>query len=270
MRGKISIIFTALFCCLLIPYGTEGGTSIVGGLTHERVANADETYQGVILLRNSGDEPQEVKLYQTDYLFFFDGRNIYGQPGNAPRSNANWITFSPHRLVIPPQGTSEVHYTVGVPDEENSAGTYWSMIMVEEISKNSPEASKSEKGALMVGQVIRYGIQMVTHIGNSGTSKLNFLNTRLLKDGEKRILQVDVENIGERWLRSLLWVELFNEEGNFIGRFEGRKLRIYPGTSVRYRVNLSEVPRGEYKTLVVADCGGDNLFGATYTSKFEK
>jgi len=270
MGGKIGIIFMIMLCCLPIPHRTEAGISIVGGLTHERVANVDETYQGVILVRNIGDEPQEIKLYQTDYLFFFDGTNIYGQPGNALRSNANWITFGPHRLVIPPQGTSEVHYTVEVPEGENSAGTYWSMIMVEEISKNSPEASESEKGALKVGQVIRYGVQMVTHIGQSGTRRLEFLDTKFLRGEKSWFLQIDIENIGQRWLRPLVWAELYTAEGNFNGRFEGGKFRIFPGTSVRYKVDLNGVSEGNYKVLIVADCGGDDLFGATYALELKR
>ena len=56
----------------------------------------------------------------------------------------------------------------------------------------------------------------------------------------------------------------------YIGRFEGRRKRIYPSTSVRYTVDLSNVPQGTYKALVVADSGGDYIFGANYTLKFEK
>jgi len=42
-------------------------------------------------------------------------------------------------------------------------------------------------------------------------------------------------------------------------------LGIYPGTSVRFRIDLGKNMAGTYKTLVVADCGGDELFGANYT-----
>ena len=34
---------------------------------------------------------------------------------------------------------------------------------------------------------------------------------------------------------------------------------------MRFKIDLSPVPEGTYKALVVADCGGDSLFGATYT-----
>ena len=91
-----------------------------------------------------------------------------------------------------------------------------------------------------------------------------------MKEESKRTLEVDLENIGERWLRPYLWAELYDGEGRFVGKFEACKHRIYPGTSARYRVDLSEVPKGDYKALVIADCGGDFIFGANYNLKLEK
>ncbi len=261
----------SLFLFLLIPIASEAAVSVVGGLSHERALEIGKTYQGTIFIKNHGDAPEEVRVYQTDYLFFFDGRNLYGEPGETVRSNALWITFSPRRLRVPAKGRSAVNYTIRVPDDESLTGTYWSMMMVEGMGK-PPEAVEEEKGKIKLGmrQVMRYGIQMVTHIGDTGVRELKFLKTKLLKEEKERILQVDIENIGERWLRPFLWAELYDEEGTYIGRFEGGRLRIYPGTSVRFKVDLSEVPKGIYKALVVADCGGDDVFGATYTLRFEK
>ena len=142
--------------------------------------------------------------------------------------------------------------------------------MVEEIPKNSPESIQAEKGKAIMGvlQLIRYGIQIVTQIGNSGAGVLKFLNSSLQWQGDKRVLQIDIENIGSRWVRPVLWVELYDSNGKLIGKFEGDQFRIYPKTSVRYRVDLTEVPDGIYKALAVADCGDDNVFGINYTLKF--
>lgn len=274
MKSKITTIFLTLLLFLLIPYVAEAGVAIVGELAHERKARVGESYQGIIFIRNSSEQPQEAKVYQTDYLFFFDGRNIYGEPGQMKRSNAKWIHFSPKQLTIPANEVSQVNYTINVPVDEVLVGTYWSILMVEEISESPPEAIGDEKGEPTLGirQVIRYGIQMVTHIGDAGVRRLEFLKTRLLREKEGRILQVDIENTGERLLRPFLWAELYDEKGSHIGRFEGGKfpIRIYPETSVRYRVDLTQVPKGTYKTLVVADCGGEDIFGVTYTLEFEK
>ena len=266
MNFRIRIICGALFFCLLILHVAEAGVVIVGSLTREREATVGESYQGVIFVRNPLDEPAEVKIYQTDYLFFSDGTSIYGKPGKIGRSNAKWISFSPHRLVIPPQDKSAVEYTVKVPDDETLIGTYWSMLMVEEISKSSPEASTPEKGRVELGirQVMRYGIQMLTHIGDTGTRKIKFLDKKLISQDGKTILQMDIENIGERWLTPTVWVELYNDQGTEVGRFESGKRRIYTSCSVRYKVDLTDVPKGKYKALVVADNGDEYVFGAKY------
>jgi hypothetical protein len=271
MKTKTGIMLMGLFFCLIMPCVSVAGVSVTSGLTYEKEAQVGETYQGVIQLMNTGKKPQEVKIYQTDYLFYSDGSNIYGESGKAPRSNADWITFSPHRLTIAPKGTSQVNYTLEVPDDKTLTGTYWSMIMIEGISSSSPEAARQEKDKITFGvsQVIRYGAQMITQIGDTGARKLKFLKTRLLKEDKGRILQLDIENIGEKLLRPALWAELYDEKGKSIGKFEGAKIGVYPTTSVRFRIDLSQVPKGKYKALVVADCGGDDLFGATYTLKFE-
>ncbi len=266
MNVRIRIIGAALFSCLLILYVAEAGVVIVGSLTHEKEAAAGESYQGVIFIRNPLQESAEVKIYQTDYLFFSDGRSTYGEPGKIERSNAKWISFSPHRLVIPPEDKSAVEYSVKVPDDETLAGTYWSMLMVEEISKSSPEASSPEKDRAELGirQVMRYGIQMLTHIADTGTRKIKFLDKKLISQDGKTILQMDIENIGERWLTPTVWVELYDDQGAQAGRLESGMRRIYPSCSVRYKIDLTDVPKGKYKALVVADNGDEYVFGAKY------
>ncbi len=271
MKLWSKILFCALFLFPFYPGVTKAGVSVIGGLTRENVAGSGESFQGIIMLKNSSLQPAEVKIYQTDYQFFADGSNLYGEAGKLRRSNASWITYGPHRLVIPPQGTSKLNYSVTVPDSENLSGSYWSMLMVEEISQDSPESSGSGARQFQLGirQIWRLGIQMVTHIGNSGIRNLEFIKTALQKEEENLLLLVDIENTGERWLRPSLWVGLYDVEGRYLGRFDGPNLRIYPGTSARFRVALNSVPPGSYKALVAADCGGDHVFGINHMLNLE-
>jgi len=272
MKRTTKILCLALVFCFLVPSITKAGVSIIGGLTHQKRAKPGEDYKGSVLIKNNGTEPQEAKVYQTDYTFCFDGSNNYGPPGKLERSNAIWLSFNPHRLTIPPGDVLTVNYTVKVPSDPSLVGTYWSMLMVEGIPKGSPKSSQPEKGKAKIGitHIMRQGIQMITNISDTGERNLKFLQTKLLREAEKKFLQVDIENIGQRWLRSSLWAELYDESGRYIGRFDDSKKRIYPGTSVRYKVDLSDVPKGSYKALIVADCGGNYIFGANYTLKFEK
>lgn len=271
---RLSGIITLSACAVMLLAGTAAseGISIEGGLTHEKVASAGETYQGVIVIRNQTDSPQEVKVYQTDYWFNHEGQVSYGEPGKAARSNAPWISFSPVRVTVAPRDKSSVNYTIAVPAVDTLAGTYWSMLMIEGVPETSPETSgspKEKKMSLGITHVMRYAIQVITHIGETGERKVSFLKTAVVKDQDRRILQVDVENSGQRLLRPQLWVELHTAQGESAGRFQGEQLRIYPQTSKRFNIDITAVPAGTYKALVVGDCGGNDLFGITYTLKLE-
>jgi hypothetical protein len=138
--------------------------------------------------------------------------------------------------------------------------------MVEGIPEDSPESSTGggEKVSMGVRQVFRYAVQVVTHIGDTGKRNLKFISTKLVKKGVKRLFELAAENTGERWLRSAIWVELYDETGNYFGKFEGERLRLYPGTSVRYTIDLSSVPNNTYQAMVVIDCGGSDIFGAKF------
>jgi len=246
--------------------------SVIGELSQDREARPGEQYNGTITVKNDTNEPQEAKAYQTDYLFFSNGTNRYDEPGTTARSNAKWITFSPAFMTIPPQGTVVVNFTVNVPNDQKLAGSYWSMLMVEGIPQSSPESSRpmaKKKTEMGIMQTIRYGIQIATHIANTGERKIEFKDPKVVTKGnEGRVFQVDILNTGTLGIRPEVYLELFNAQGASMGRFPGVRYRIYPGTSVRQTIDVSNVPKGSYKALVVVDAGGEDIFGAQYNLQF--
>jgi hypothetical protein len=215
----------------------------------------------------------EVKVYQTDYMFYCDGRNIYGEAGHEPRSNAEWLTLNPSRLIIPPHEKASVYCSLEVPKDTHVAGTYWSMIMVEQIPATSPESIVSRENdriTMSVQTVMRYGIQIITNIGDTGIRKIRFLDKKLLSLHGKKFLRLDLENTGDRSLSPSLWAELYNLDGRSMGRFDGRKARIYPGCSTRNDIELTGITGGKYKALVIVDNGDDHIFGAQYDLEIEE
>ncbi len=266
-KGKF---FTIALFLLFTQSLCVADISILSGLTYEYSADGGESYTGTIVIRNNSTEAVEVKFYQTDYNFFYDGRSFYDEAGSMQRSNAGWINFTPHRVVIPDGITTTLNFIVQVPANDTLGGTFWSMLMIEEIPKQSAESSQKEMEDYNLGvfQIIRYGVQIVTHIGNTGEGILEFLQAKLVNENNKRLLQIDTQNNGTRWFKPILWVELYNSQGNYIGKFEGGQFRLFPGTSVRFRIDLTNVPIGNYKALAVADCGGENVIGINYTLKF--
>jgi hypothetical protein len=272
MQKHLFCFFTAV---LLLCFAAQAQVSVIGELSNDKEAKAGERYEGIISVRNDTNEPQEVKIYQTDYLFFRDGTNSYAEPGTVPRSNAKWVAFSPSYATIPPQSTSSINYTVTVPSdtpEKKLVGSYWSMLMVEGIAKGSAESASNKdpkKSQMGIRQTIRYGIQIATHIAQTGTKKISFVETKLLpNENGKRMLQVDIENSGEIFIRPDVYVELFDDKGVSKGKFPGVRYRLYPGSSVRELIDLTSVAAGSYKAIVVVDAGGEDVYGAEYTLKF--
>jgi hypothetical protein len=241
------------------------GVQVVGGLTRENTVKPGDSLTGDIILFNTGNEPEEVKIYKTDYFFRADGSTKYSIPGSEARSNSSWITLSPSRVTIPPREKMTVHYEIHVPNASNLTGTYWSLLMVEPKLNAMPEGLNNSTGSgVGIKTLVRYAIQMVSNVSDTGLRNIRFLSKKVLKQDGKKILQIDIENSGERGLTPDLWAELYDEKGNLVKRVDSGKKRIYPGTSVRYCIDLSGIPLGNYKTVIVADNGDDHIFGAQY------
>jgi hypothetical protein len=263
-RIKIYQMITVFL--FFLTCGVFANISIVGSLTREYTVVPGEKNRGSITIHNTGEKKVRVKIYQRDYMFFCDGHSDFGEPGEGKRSNANWVRFNPTYLTVPPNEKMKINYLISTPRIRTLNGTYWSVLMIEEMPIISAGV---EKRGVAINSVMRYAVQMITHMGKTGKRNLKFIGSRIVKDEDKLFLEIDLKNTGQRLLRPSLWVELYSTNGRKMGRIEGRKMRTFPNTSIRQQVDLSSVSQGKYKALVVADCGGDDVYGITYTLRKE-
>ena len=260
--------FAVLLAAALAAVPAAAQLSVVSSTVAEHRARPGETYTGTIVLRNDGPAPQEASLYQTDYRFFDDGRTLFEAAGGQPRSNAGWITLSPSRLVVPAGSEATVGYTVAVPAAGATAGSHWSMVMVEAIGAESPEAA-GRRGRVEVGirTAVRYGVQVATHL-EGGESRVEFARVAVTAGAAGgRSLELDLANAGDRAYRLDLSVEIFDAQGVPAGKLAARRGLLYPGSSLRQSFELPALPPGSYKALVIADTGGDEVFGGDFTLK---
>jgi len=245
------------------------GILINSGLSQEYIVQPGGKVEGKITVRNTDASPLQVKIYQKDYLFFANGEAVYGEPGSTPRSNAGWISLSPTQLAVPPQEAAAVYYTIQVPEKLDLTGTYWSMVMVEPMAELGPDGNPGEKDQLRIQTIVRYGIQIVTDVGTGASRQIRFLDKKLIHERGQKILQLDIENIGESWLLASVWAEVYGKDGKSAGRFECGRARVYPGCSIRQGADLTKVPPGEYRVLVVVDNEDGYAVGAQYDLKVE-
>lgn len=237
--------------------------SVLGSLTRARESVPGEGYEGTLSLKNTGQSTAQAKIYLQDYNFSADGKTGYHEPGSLSRSNASWISLSAATAVLAPGEIADIKYTVNIPASNTLFGTYWSILFVEAIpeEKSVPE---NVAPVITIRQVMRYGVQLVTDFAYKGQSDLRFSSTRITTSDEGRAFSVDLSNQGGRWLNGDLYLEVYNQNGDYVTALSGPRFRTYPGTSVRKTFSLGGIAAGAYKALLVADCGGDDLFGGNY------
>ena len=256
---------------LLTTGAAHAGLGVAGGLSRISLGEPGEEIEHEIVLRNSDDTDVLVRIYPTDYVFFADGRSEYSEPGTIERSNAEWFTLSAEWITVPARSEATVYYRGRLPAGEALSGTYWSLLMVEPLGPPETQDLRDQQGrpGISVATQVRYGVQIITDVGQTGAPDLRFTGRRLIADNGNRMLELDVENAGSRWVYPLTWVELYDETGGFVGRFESSQKRIFPGCSVRHEFDLSSVAGGRYTALVIIDNTDEHVFGAQYSLEFE-
>lgn len=264
-------VFTCVFTVFLLfvlsgNIFAEVNLNVDGTMTRSFTLDPGGKTRGEIVVQNQGDEESEVKVYLQDYLHYADGRNLFQKPGAVGRSNASWIALTPNQAVIPAKGSLTINFTLSVPPDPKLKGTYWSLLMIEPVPKSLLTPGKPENDVnIQVVTVIRLAVQMISTVGKSGDAKLRFQSRSLAREQGRRLLTLDLENMGDRLLTPHVWTELYNKKGQSSGKIDGSRHRIYPGCSARFVLDLSKLAPGGYKAVVVADNGDDNVFGANYT-----
>jgi hypothetical protein len=259
LRRSPMIVAAALVCAGLADAAAQ--VSVLSSTVEEREVALGQTYTGRIVIANTSSTPQAVRLYQTDYHFKADGTNTFGDPGTSPRSNAAWVSPQANRLTIPPNSEITVPYSVKIPEADTLVGTFWSAIMVEGAEAAPPPTTgRAGQAQVGIGSVIRYAVQVATHVGKTGAGAVKFENPQAVKTAAgAAALDVDVISSGTRGVRPTMSVELYDAQGVLKGK--GKQVRglLYPGTSLRQHFEFGTLPPGTYKAIVFADTGDEKV-----------
>lgn len=273
-KKKICLCFLLIvFFFLFNVDNITASIRVSEGLSRDFTLSHGEVISARITIRNLASESQEVAVYLRDYFYTHEGITQYKEPGTTYRSNADWIRLNPaESIIIPPQSEADLHYTITVPQDSILQGTYWSMLMIEPqegvgIVFDSELEMQTQTG---IRQRSRYGIQIRTHLGETGTTELTILDRRLIQDsaGEK-YLEFDLQNVGERFFEIDIFAEFYNEEGLLEQKVDGPSARLLPGTSVRRSIKLADLKPARYQVLIIFDGERDKVWGARYNLNLE-
>jgi len=224
------------------------------------------SYEGEIVMVNGSDQATTVQVFQVDFLPSEAGVG-YPEPGSLPRSNARWLEVGSGDVQIPAGEQVVVPYSIKVPNNPNLAGSYWSMILLTPSDAESVQETQEGRVQTSVRTQFRYGVSVVTNLGDSGESQMSFDNPKFERPqgGAAAHLQISLKNTGEQLLNPNLSLELYDKSGAQVDRLEAQAERIFPGTSVRQDFELGSLSPGEYTAVVIADAGGEDVFGTRYT-----
>jgi hypothetical protein len=255
---------------LASPVAARAQIAVLSSTVEEKIAVPGEKYTGTIVISNPSAQPQSARIYQTDYRFAADGTSHFDDPGSTARSNASWITPQATRITIPANSQVAVPYAVAVPEGDSLRGTYWSTIMIEGAPTEPGVANAANgKPALAVGAIMRYAVQLATHIRGSGSRTVQFTGAGAVKTQSGAAgLDVDVVDSGERGYRPTIWVEVYDAQGTLRAKAKQSRGLLYPGTSLHQHFDLGTLPAGTYKAVIFADTGEDAVFAAQYTISF--
>ncbi len=256
-------IYLLVFIVLgIIPLSSFSAIEVIGNTIHKHTGLQGDTYTGAIVIRNLADTDQEVRIYQTDYLYNWEGQSFYDEPVSHSRSNAGWIELSPKFIILKAKETQNIQYEVKIPENDSLTGTYWSLLMVEGVNPIDPD----RKGQLNISTSTRFAIQVVTNIGNTGIGELRFMQPTLTTEGDNLFFDVVMENVGERLISPIVTAEFFDETGKSVKVFEVSKKGMYPTTSVTFRFKIEGIEAEKtYYVILVADGGDDDVFGLETT-----
>lgn len=253
-----SIIITLL----LVVNTVLGGVAVLNGLAHELNVTPGNTYQGKIELQNTSDIAQVVTIYQSDLTTKYTGETFYTDSITNDRSNISWISLSSLSITLESEEKGSIDFQITVPNSNTLTGTYWSVIMIE---PRDPIHVQQDKIGYSIQSKIRYAIQIVCNIGETGTTDLKFLSISQETYKDKHCLEVDIENTGQILIKPTLILELFDVQGNGLPIIKAEKQRIFPNSSKRYIIEIDNIKPGVYQGILIADCATDDLFGVNVT-----
>ncbi len=260
-RG-LKLLTATLFLLLAGTRAASAGIVVLGELKREYQLRPGQTHESVIEIENRDATAKKVRIYQTDYRYLSNGESYFPAAGTTERSNAGWLTFNPKTLTILPMQKSQIRYLLRAPRDLTKKGTYWSMLMIQEVPGTAAaKPDRQESSVLLPAGSNRYGVQIVTQLENTGVIMLEFTKATVESKNSKRLLTVDIENRGTRIARPEMWLEVYTGSGVKAGRFVSEQGTILPGCGVRREIDISSIPKGTYSSLFIADCGHKDVYG---------
>lgn len=260
-------VFRKLFLSVLILFTATvpsfSGISVVNDLTHLYTAVEGATYKGYVEIQNLGDGSQRVKISQKDFLCNSKGQSFYEDPVQHNRTNAHWIDLKATDILLGPKEKYFLAYEVKVPNHLELNGSYWSVVMIEPVEEVKVQTKKNTVSVLTQ---VNYAVQIICNTATTGKSEVMFKATEVIHLQGRKYLLVDLEDTGESYHKIMASAEFFDSKtGAAVGLFKSQLQSLFPYTSKRFTIDISDLKAGQYKGVLLANCLDNSVFGLNLT-----
>lgn len=241
----------------------------------ESVLNPGDSFSDSIPVTNISDEPVEIRVYTGDWVRVSGQTSSYSfdiTPGIEDRSLSEWLVFSPERMTLEPGETGDIRFEVNVPFDVDLAGSYWSVIFIENNPIEEPRDELPLTEAMQVGISVafRYAIQIYTTIEGTEIINVTFRSLDITQTEQGINITAVLENLGNVYLRPKVWFELRDTAGEVVYRQDYIEQTVLPESARDYTFELGDlsVAPGRYLAMVIADYGNPRLIAAQQVVDF--
>lgn len=234
--------------------------SVEGSLDRHFVASPGQVIQGQIDIHNALDAPAWVRVEVTDYQVDASGRASYPRAPSHERSLAHYVQLMRPEQTLGPKASGRIEFEVRLPtltDRPELAGAYWAVVMVKQQAiETSQDGSTLDQW--MIQERFQTAVRITTEIKEHGALK-GALTSPVVTLRPKPMFAVTLANSAQRLIDVQLVGELFNAEGQSLGRTALGRLQVYPGHQRRLEwaihellPNINDWTRGDYQAIVMA------------------
>ncbi len=256
---KAFTILVALLSVIAVP--VKGSVLVTNGLTHRHDVTEGQYDRGVVVLKNVGDTPERVVVYFQDLKVGCntDDDLSYSDPGTSNRSNAQWLKVSLKERVLEPGEEFPLRYEINIPDSQYH-GSFWSLLMVE--IKKPIDTTQLQYG-VRVNSNVRYAVQIITDFNSPKATEVEFTEVSFENKGDEKMVMITLENHGDKVLIPMVRLEVYDKEGELLLEQKADTKKLYPNQCRSFSIPVSDLAKGNYQGVLVADCGESDLFGMT-------
>jgi len=224
----------------------------------EAAVTPGELLRGTIEVENLVEEPVEITIYLQDWRYVApgDGTKEFAPASTLPQSCADWVSFFPQRLQLPPKGHEAVNYTIRVPDDARDAA--YAVLFFETLLGEGP----SEEGGVSVLYTARLGSLILLDIKGSAQRAATITDLTITPPDDHQPLQIrgQLTNTGNVAVGAVGEFHVVDAEGRIVARGTVPARYTHPGLSVPLDVTwVGSLASGTYRVVLTLDLGGDQV-----------